>query len=82
MEIFLQLWDELDDLVLSIVSSWETIRRFLLRTFAILVGGGLVVATASFFPITVLSVSAVVLLSTALIAIDGRYELRLERTPN
>jgi len=74
MEIFLQLLDELDDLVLGVASYWETIRRALLRALTVTIAGSLVVATAGFFPGAVLAVSTAVLLSTALIAVDRRNE--------
>ena len=74
MEIFLQLLDELDDLVLSVASYWETIRRALLRALTVTIAGGLVVAVAGFFPGAVLAVSTAVLLSTALVAVDRRDE--------
>ena len=70
MEIFLQLLDELDDLVLSVAAYWETIRRLLLRALTVAVAGGIVITTAGFFPSTVLAVCTAVLLSTALVAVD------------
>ena len=79
MEIFLQLLDEIDDFVLSVAMSWETIRRILLRTFTVAIAGGLIVATAHFFPSGVLTVCTTVLLSTALIALDRHPEV-LERS--
>lgn len=74
MEIFLQLLDELDDLVLSVAAYWETIRRLLLRAVSVAAAGGIVTTTAGFFPNTVLTVCTAVLLSTALVAVDRHHE--------